>query len=85
MYEEMIETSYLKILLKSFHENYSDLFKKNNMVSNLFSKGFQCHLRGENLRLKSTADPQSPSGQILYKLAFFSSYTQKRRREGMSL
>ena len=28
MYEGMIETSYLKILLKSFHENYSDLFKK---------------------------------------------------------
>ena len=28
MYEGMIETSYLKILLKSFHENYSDLLKK---------------------------------------------------------
>ena len=28
MYVEMIETRYLKILLKSFHENYSDLFKK---------------------------------------------------------
>ena len=25
---EMIETRSLKILLKSFHENYSDLFKK---------------------------------------------------------
>ena len=24
----MIETRYLKILMKSFHENYSDLFKK---------------------------------------------------------
>ena len=32
MYVEMIETRYLKILLKSFHENYSDLFKKNNTV-----------------------------------------------------
>ena len=28
MYIEMIETRSLKILLKSFHENYSDLFKK---------------------------------------------------------
>ena len=28
MYEEMIETSFLKILLKSFHENYSDMFIK---------------------------------------------------------
>ena len=28
MYIGMIETRPLKILLKSFHENYSDLFKK---------------------------------------------------------
>ena len=28
MYIGMIETRSLKILLKSFHENYSDLFKK---------------------------------------------------------
>ena len=28
MYEGMIETRSRKILLKSFHENYSDLFKK---------------------------------------------------------
>ena len=28
MYVGMIETRSLKILLKSFHENYSDLFKK---------------------------------------------------------
>ena len=32
MYVGMIETRSLKILLKSFHENYSDLFKKNNTV-----------------------------------------------------
>ena len=28
MYVGMIETRSLKILLKNFHENYSDLFKK---------------------------------------------------------
>ena len=28
MYVGMIETRFLKILLKSFHENYSHLFKK---------------------------------------------------------
>ena len=28
MYVGMIETRFLKILLRSFHENYSDLFKK---------------------------------------------------------
>ena len=28
MYVGMIETRFLKILLKSFHENYSDLLKK---------------------------------------------------------
>ena len=28
MYVEMIETRSLRILLKSFHENYSDLLKK---------------------------------------------------------
>ena len=28
MYVEMIETRSLKILLNSFHKNYSDLFKK---------------------------------------------------------
>ena len=28
MYVEMIETRFLKILLKSFHETYSNLFKK---------------------------------------------------------
>ena len=28
MYVRMIETRSLKILLKSFHKNYSDLFKK---------------------------------------------------------
>ena len=28
MYAGMIETRSLKILLKGFHENYSDLFKK---------------------------------------------------------
>ena len=28
MYVGMIETSSFKILLKSFHENYSDLFEK---------------------------------------------------------
>ena len=32
MYVGMIETRSLKILLKSFHENYSNLFKKNNTV-----------------------------------------------------
>ena len=32
MYVGMIEARSLKILLKSFHENYSDLFKKNNTV-----------------------------------------------------
>ena len=33
MYIGMIETRSLKILLKSFHENYSDLLKKNNTVA----------------------------------------------------
>ena len=32
MYVGMIETRSLKILPKSFHENYTDLFKKNNTV-----------------------------------------------------
>ena len=36
MYEVMIETRYLKILLKSFHENYSDLLKKKNTVVILY-------------------------------------------------
>ena len=38
MYVGMIETRSLKILLKSFHDNYSDLFKKNNTV------GIKCHI-----------------------------------------
>ena len=36
MYIGMIETRSLKILLKSFHESYSDLLKKNNTVGNIF-------------------------------------------------
>ena len=38
MYVGMIETRSLKILLKSFHENYDDLFKKNNMVEPIHLK-----------------------------------------------
>ena len=34
MYLGMIETRSLKILLKSFHENYSDLFKKQHGNNN---------------------------------------------------
>ena len=33
IYVQMIETRTLKILLKSFHENYSDLFKKQHGIS----------------------------------------------------
>ena len=33
MYVGMIETRFLKISLKSFHENYSDLFKKQHATS----------------------------------------------------
>ena len=32
MYLGMIETMSLKILLKGFHENYSDLFKKQHSI-----------------------------------------------------
>ena len=39
MYEGMIETSYLQILLKSFHENYSDRLKKQH------SNKYQSHVR----------------------------------------
>ena len=35
MYVEMIETRSLKILLKSFHENYTDLFKKQHGTRSL--------------------------------------------------
>ena len=33
MYVGMIETRSLKILLKNFHENYSDLLKKSTVFS----------------------------------------------------
>ena len=45
MYIGMIETRSFKILLKSFHENYSDLFKKQ-------------HGTGRKSHLNSTANAQ---------------------------
>ena len=41
MYVGMFETRPLKIILKCFHENYSDLFKKNKTVSSFVLKGLE--------------------------------------------
>ena len=42
MYVGMIETRSLKILLKSFHENYSDLFKKTTRYTNKIKVNKEC-------------------------------------------
>ena len=42
MYVGMIETRFLKILLNSFHENYSDLFKTTTRY--FIQLHFNCYL-----------------------------------------
>ena len=45
MYEGMIETRSLQILLKSFHENYSDLFKKQHLNSVSIYSSLNLHVK----------------------------------------
>ena len=87
MYVGMIETRSLKILLKSFCENYSDLFKKKNTVLSATIFSFAAPLHRFHFPVHFTGEPHAISGLLciiflIFLSHIFYSFQRKKSASG---